>query len=137
LIESLLNKQDEIAEALRATGVNAQTSFKELDRNKVGFLRFEKYNTSLISSFDDLSREVNSYMPPEEIVAIFRLADIDRDRRLTFSEFVLLFDGSSKEFLYTNQNGVLGSIQETSKKVDQSSKVPLATLVKPSYQQFE
>ena len=45
-------------------------------------------------SFDELSRSVDNFMPPEEIVALFRLADIDRDRRLTYSEFQLLFDES-------------------------------------------
>lgn len=51
-------------------------------------------------------------MPPEEIITLFRLADIDRDCRLSFNEFKLLFDQeddgySSKDFLYTNQNGIL------------------------------
>jgi Ca2+-binding EF-hand superfamily protein len=45
----------------------------------------------ILISFDDLSRSVNNFMPPEEIIALFRIADIDRDGRLTYSEFKSLF----------------------------------------------
>lgn len=31
-------------------------------------------------------------MPPEEILALFRIADIDRDKRITLSEFQSLFN---------------------------------------------
>jgi len=30
---------------------------------------------------------VNNFMPPEEILALFRIADIDRDKRITLYEF--------------------------------------------------
>jgi hypothetical protein len=44
----------------------------------------------ITNSFEDLSRSVNNFMPPEEILALFRIADVDRDRR-TLAEFKRLF----------------------------------------------